>query len=80
MIISEKLLSRTELDGFASMITCEARVAEALGSRVRLIEEPGPDQLMAEVKRRIQAGAWSDVATIDANYLRRTDAELKSGN
>ena len=29
-----------------------------------------------ETTARVAAGAWSDVALTDANYLRRTDAEL----
>jgi hypothetical protein len=32
--------------------------------------------MLAEVLRRVASGEWSDVAEVDANYLRRTDAEL----
>jgi len=55
-------------------VTCEARVAESLG--LPLVAEPGPQEMLLMALRRIAAGAWSDVASLDANYLRRTDAEL----
>ena len=57
-------------------VTCEARVVEALGDRVKLIEEPGGAEMLVLVEERMRAGVWSDVATADANYLRRTDAEI----
>ena len=59
--------------GLAS--TCEERVAAALG--VRLVPEPGAEEMLAMVMQRVRAEEWSDVAATDANYLRRTDAELK---
>ena len=36
--------------------------------------------MLQEVRRRVAAGEWSDVALLDANYLRRTDAEIKLGS
>ena len=57
-------------------VTCEERVAESLGSGVELVAEPGAEEMLAMALQRIQANEWSDVATVDANYLRRTDAEL----
>jgi len=57
-------------------VACEARVAESLGSGVHLIAEPGAEPMLAMALRRIEKDDWSDVATVDANYLRRTDAEL----
>ena len=75
--VSEELLrgeeARASMAGGVA-VTCEARVAERLG--VRLEAEPGAEAMRAMVLRRIETGAWSDVATVDANYLRRTDAEL----
>jgi tRNA threonylcarbamoyladenosine biosynthesis protein TsaB len=55
-------------------VTCDATVAERLG--IRLVPEPGAEAMLILVTRRMAEGAWSDVATVDANYLRRTDAEL----
>jgi tRNA threonylcarbamoyladenosine biosynthesis protein TsaB len=57
-------------------LTCEARVAEALGEAVDLVAEPNPAMMLAQALPRIQAADWSDVADTDANYLRRTDAEV----
>jgi tRNA threonylcarbamoyladenosine biosynthesis protein TsaB len=57
-------------------VTSEARVAESIGSSVDLVAEPGPEQMATMAAKRIKAGEWSDVASADANYLRRTDAEL----
>ena len=57
-------------------MTCEARVMESLGEGVRLVREPGAEEMRRMVTRRIGAGEWSDVALTDAHYLRRTDAEL----
>ncbi len=59
-----------------SAVTSEPRVAEVLGPRVTVVAEPGAAAMLAMAKARIAAGAWSDVALTDANYLRRTDAEL----
>jgi tRNA threonylcarbamoyladenosine biosynthesis protein TsaB len=62
------------------VVTCEARVAESLaksiGGSVDLVAEPGPGSILAMALNRIQTGQWSDVASVDANYLRRTDAEI----
>jgi tRNA threonylcarbamoyladenosine biosynthesis protein TsaB len=55
-------------------VTCEERVAMALG--VDLVPEPGAEAMLALAMARIEANDWSDVAAQDANYLRRTDAEL----
>ncbi len=59
-------------------VACEAKVAEWLG--IQLVAEPGAEAMGKTVRRRIAAGDWSDVATVDANYLRRTDAEIKREN
>ena len=57
-------------------LACEAGVAERLG--IALVEEPGPDLLRRLVLARMAAGVWTDVDSVDANYLRRTDAEIKA--
>jgi tRNA threonylcarbamoyladenosine biosynthesis protein TsaB len=56
-------------------VSCEARVAERLG--VGLVPEPGAEAMLKMFRRRADTGDWTDVAMVDANYLRRTDAELK---
>ena len=77
--VSEGLLRADEVARILSAkpgITCEARVAESLAGEVQLVREPGAMAILALALRRIEAGTWSDVATLDANYLRRTDAEI----
>ncbi len=69
--------ARGLVEGGAAAVTCEERVVAALGTGVRLVREPGAEEMLAMVTRRVGGGVWSDVATADANYLRRTDAELK---
>jgi tRNA threonylcarbamoyladenosine biosynthesis protein TsaB len=84
--VSEEMLTadaaRALMAGLAAgrpAVTAEARVAEGPLSGVDLVPEPGPEQMLAMTTQRIDAGEWSDVASADANYLRRTDAELLAG-
>jgi tRNA threonylcarbamoyladenosine biosynthesis protein TsaB len=75
--VREGLGSEAEIRGLIEGglgVTCEERVAERLG--VELVGEPDAEVMLAEVLRRVARGEWSDVAEVDANYLRRTDAEL----
>ena len=77
----EALMTEVEARGWidtpgVAAMTCESRVVELLGERVRLVREPGSEKMMRRAMRKIGAGEWSDVALTDAHYLRRTDAEL----
>jgi tRNA threonylcarbamoyladenosine biosynthesis protein TsaB len=73
--VFEGLGAEEQVRGIAGeKVTCEERVAARLG--VELVGEPGAEAMLAEVLRRVASGEWSDVAEVDANYLRRTDAEL----
>ncbi len=62
------------------VVVCEARLAEALaglGPRCcRMVEEPSAGDALPFALERIAAGDFDDAATLDANYLRRTDAEI----
>ncbi len=75
----EALLSAAQaeslLAGHAG-VTCEASVAAAFAGKLALVEEPGARAIAALARRRIALERWTDVALADANYLRRTDAEL----
>jgi len=76
----EGLIRREEIAELAAgavLVTCEPRVRDSLAEYdVLLVDEPGVERMLALAEARIAAGEWADVASIDANYLRRTDAEL----
>jgi len=58
-------------------VACEAKVGEALvGVDLRMVGEPRAEDALAIALERIVAGDFDDAATLDANYLRRTDAEI----
>jgi tRNA threonylcarbamoyladenosine biosynthesis protein TsaB len=60
-----------------TVAVCEAKVAEVLvGLGPRVVAEPSAGDALPLALERIAAGAFDDVATLDANYLRRTDAEI----
>jgi tRNA threonylcarbamoyladenosine biosynthesis protein TsaB len=61
------------------VVACEAKVEESLGAlgiRVRMVAEPLAGDALPLALGRIEAGDFDDAATLDANYLRRTDAEI----
>jgi tRNA threonylcarbamoyladenosine biosynthesis protein TsaB len=61
------------------VVACEEKVAEglgALGLGVQMVDEPSAGDALPLVLARIEAGDFDDAATLDANYLRRTDAEI----
>jgi tRNA threonylcarbamoyladenosine biosynthesis protein TsaB len=61
---------------------CEEAVSRAISEgfpvdvAVRLVPEPTAGDAVAMVLRRYEAGSFEDPETLDANYLRRTDAEI----
>jgi tRNA threonylcarbamoyladenosine biosynthesis protein TsaB len=76
----ELLMSRDDVLAAATggtVIVCEAKVAEALSSlNPRIVDEPAAGYALPFAVERIEAGEFDDAATLDANYLRRTDAEI----
>jgi tRNA threonylcarbamoyladenosine biosynthesis protein TsaB len=62
-----------------TVIACEGKVAEALvGADVRLVDEPLAEAAVGIALRRLARGDVDDVVLVDANYLRRTDFEIKA--
>jgi tRNA threonylcarbamoyladenosine biosynthesis protein TsaB len=60
-----------------TVIVCEAKVAEALAELEPLmVAEPLAGDALPLALERIAAGDFDDATTLDANYLRRTDAEI----
>ncbi len=79
----ERLADRAELLGLArdeEIVTCEASVAEALKEldSVVVVKEPGMVEILRAARERFAAGEFADVVRLDANYVRRSDAEIFS--
>lgn len=78
--LQESLLTRDQVtvatDG-GTVAVCEAKVAEALAElRPRVVAEPGAADALPFAFERAAAKNFDDAAVLDANYLRRTDAEI----
>lgn len=79
--ITETLLTAQEIAVTANaasvVLACEPRVADALGVLgPRLVGEPKAMDALPLAVDRFSASDFDDAATIDANYLRRTDLEI----
>jgi tRNA threonylcarbamoyladenosine biosynthesis protein TsaB len=78
--VREALLTSEEVARAAAggaVLVCEAKVAEALAAlHPRLVGEPSAGDALPFALERIAAGDFDDAVTLDANYLRRTDAEI----
>ena len=59
------------------VVVCELKVAEALAElRPKLVGEPLAGDALPFAVERVASGRFEDASTLDANYLRRTDAEI----
>jgi tRNA threonylcarbamoyladenosine biosynthesis protein TsaB len=80
--IRETLLTRAELLAAhaaepAFLVVCEPAIAQSLAALApRLVAEPSAEDALPLALLRIQQQDFDDIATLDANYLRRTDAEI----
>jgi tRNA threonylcarbamoyladenosine biosynthesis protein TsaB len=79
--VSEALLTIEEVvdisEQTSALIVCEESVREALSKLAPLrVNEPKAADALPFVVGRIADKTFEDVATIDANYLRRTDHEI----
>jgi tRNA threonylcarbamoyladenosine biosynthesis protein TsaB len=78
----EDLLSWEELATHAAacpVVTPDKNVADALrefGVKVLEIQNPRADAIARIGGKKLAAGIVADVATLEANYIRRTDAEI----
>lgn len=77
----ESLLSRAEVLEIAAdrlpIVVCEPVVGEALAKlSPKMVQAPTAEAALPIALRRINGGKFDDVANLDANYLRRTDAEI----
>jgi tRNA threonylcarbamoyladenosine biosynthesis protein TsaB len=82
--LRESLLTRDEVvaavgSAVGVVIACKGKVAEALGGLgVVMVDEPLAEAAAGTALRRLAGGDVDDVALVDANYLRRTDFEIKA--
>ncbi|HMF62807.1 MAG TPA: tRNA (adenosine(37)-N6)-threonylcarbamoyltransferase complex dimerization subunit type 1 TsaB [Edaphobacter sp.] len=78
--VREALLTGEEVAIAAAggmVVVCEMKVVEDLAAlHPRLVEEPSAGDALPFTLERIAVGGFDDAATLDANYLRRTDAEI----
>jgi tRNA threonylcarbamoyladenosine biosynthesis protein TsaB len=80
--LREALLTRDEVLALvgregAVVVVCEAGVGEAVAELgPQIVRESRAGDALALVLRRIERGEFDDLATMDANYVRRTDAEI----
>jgi tRNA threonylcarbamoyladenosine biosynthesis protein TsaB len=78
--VREALMERAELEGLAAggiVVACEASVVEALaGLGITAVRCPGAADALGIAVERAAKSEFDDVASIDANYLRRTDAQI----
>jgi tRNA threonylcarbamoyladenosine biosynthesis protein TsaB len=73
----ELLISASAADNSTAVVTCDDVVMQAVKELApRLMAEPEAADALPQVQLRLQALDFDDVAIIDANYLRRTDAEI----
>jgi tRNA threonylcarbamoyladenosine biosynthesis protein TsaB len=78
--LREALLTEEEVLAVAAagtVVVCEGKVAEVLAKlKPRVVAEPRAEDLLSFAAERAAAGRFDDAALLDANYLRRTDAEI----
>jgi tRNA threonylcarbamoyladenosine biosynthesis protein TsaB len=78
--VRELLMEKTDVElaaGDCTLVVCEKTVADSLAVlHPQLVREPVAEDALSMAVERIGAGEFDDVATLDANYLRRTDAQI----
>jgi tRNA threonylcarbamoyladenosine biosynthesis protein TsaB len=78
--VREALLSGQDVLAAAAggiVVACQVKVTDALvGLGPRIVDEPSAADALPFALERVAARDFDDAATLDANYLRRTDAEI----
>jgi tRNA threonylcarbamoyladenosine biosynthesis protein TsaB len=79
-VARERLATRDEFVHFAEALGAEIAVCEtaahALSPGSTLVPPPTAMDALEFALPRLRAGAFDDAATLDGNYLRRSDAEI----
>jgi tRNA threonylcarbamoyladenosine biosynthesis protein TsaB len=77
LITRDQLLAEQSSEPRPILVVCEPVVAQSLAAVApQSVAEPSAADALPLALARIQQRAFDDPATIDANYLRRTDAEI----
>jgi len=86
LLTRDQLLAVLSLEPAPIVIACEPAIAESLGAlskfglggeaTPRFLPEPTAADALPLALRRVHQQDFDDPATLDANYLRRTDAEI----
>ncbi len=82
-VVDQRLLSSAEFVSSSShheIVTTDARIVELArehGLHVKQVDRPRADAIARLGFEKIQAGEVVSVEALDANYIRRSDAELK---
>ena len=86
LLTRDQLLAVLSLEPAPIVIACEPAIAESLGAlskfgsggeaTPRFLPEPPAADALPLALRRVHQQDFDDPATLDANYLRRTDAEI----
>ncbi|HEX7158927.1 MAG TPA: tRNA (adenosine(37)-N6)-threonylcarbamoyltransferase complex dimerization subunit type 1 TsaB [Edaphobacter sp.] len=78
--LREVLADAAEVDvssAGGAVVACEPRMAEVLARlEPRIVKEPSAEDALPFAIERVAAKEFDDVAMLDANYLRRTDAQI----
>jgi tRNA threonylcarbamoyladenosine biosynthesis protein TsaB len=86
LVTRDQLRAEIHMEPQQTLVVCEPVVAESLGAPSKLglggnatpliVAEPSAADALPLALARIQQRVFDDPATIDANYLRRSDAEI----
>ena len=78
--VREALVSREEVEAIActrSIVASEESAAQALHcDALKLVRQPTSADILPFAEERALKNDFDDVATLDANYLRKTDAQI----
>ena len=77
LLTRDRVLAAVAVAAPATVVACELAVAQSLTAFApRLVSEPTAADALPLALRRIREQSFDDPALLDANYLRRSDAEL----
>jgi tRNA threonylcarbamoyladenosine biosynthesis protein TsaB len=77
LFTDDELMDALRQETRAAVVACEAGVASALvGVAPQVAAGPVAADALVLALPRIYSGDFDDVATLDANYLRRVDIEI----